>query len=342
MGVPVCGHKTSRSEPGGTPLYDGRMHRAPDPEQGHRPRRRALVATVVASGLALALVLIALPRLLWEPGLEAPGTVSCAAYGLPELTVPSRPGHRPLGDGPVLSQGPRLGEGPADRWDVAFEHEGVTSTYHVFADGIDWSRPVGVVFRLHGDGAYEFHHPQRKLSCLAEVARSHNAILVAPRTPDRTGEPTWWEDLDGNAEWFLALAEQRVFAEYDLDRSRTWLHGYSGGAEFISYELLADRIGLLEGGGAILSGGGGAPAGAASAPTAEQRADLRLHWDVGADDDGTDPHAPFDALRAARAGEAWYDRRGFERTSLQVREDTDHFELPEAQVLDRLLTAAEG
>ena len=194
--------------------------------------------------------------------------------------------------------------------------------------------PVGVVFRLHGDGAYEYVHPEHKVSCLAEVARSHNAILVAPRTPDRQGEPTWWEDLDGNAEWFLALAEQRIFAEYDLDRSRTWLHGYSGGAEFISYELLADRADFLQGGGAVLSGGGGAPSTGTSEPTQEQLEQLVLHWDVGLEDDGTDPWAPFDALSAATAGHAWYEDAGYERTSVRFREGVDHFELPEARVLE--------
>ena len=199
-----------------------------------------------------------------------------------------------------------------------------------------------MVFRLHGDGAYEYEHPGHKVSCLAEVARSHNAVLVAPRTPDRQGEPTWWEDLDGNAEWFLALAEQRIFAEYDLDRSRTWLHGYSGGAEFISYELLADRADFLQGGGAVLSGGGGAPSTGTSEPTQEQLEQLVLHWDVGLEDDGTDPYAPFDALSAAAAGHAWYEDAGWARTSVRYREGVDHFELPEARVLDAAMTAGES
>lgn len=307
-------------------------------------RRIADVALLTGVLLVLVMVLVAATlavRWAWQPAPAPEEQVSCAPYGLDGVRTAPRGEGAPLSDGPVLSGGVRWEEGPSDRLDVPFEHDGVAGSYHVFADGIDWSEPVGVVFRFHGDGAYEFHHPEHKVSCLAAVARSHNAVLVAPRTPDRQGEPTWWEDLDGNAEWFLALAEQRIFAEYDLDRSRTWLHGYSGGAEFISYELLADRADFVEGGGAVLAGGGGAPATASSEPTDEQREQLLLHWDVGLEDDGTDPSAPFDALAAASAGHAWYEAAGWARTSVRYREGVDHFELPEARVLGEVLTAAE-
>ncbi|MFI7496622.1 hypothetical protein ACH9D2_18130 [Kocuria sp. M4R2S49] len=311
---------------------------------GAAPRRgsRRFLDVAILTGVLLALVAATLAgRWVWQPAPAPEEQVSCAPYGLEDVRIAPRGGIGPLHDGPVRSGGLRWTEGPSDRLDVAFEHDGTTSSYHVFADGIDWGEPVGVVFRLHGDGAYEYYHPQHKVSCLAEVARSHNAVLVAPRTPDRQGEPTWWEDLDGNAEWFLALAEQEIFAEYDLDRSRTWLHGYSGGAEFISYELLADRADFLQGGGAVLSGGGGAPSSGSSEPTDEQLEQLVLHWDVGLEDDGTDPWAPFDALSAAAAGHAWYEDAGYERTSVRYREGVDHFELPEARVLDAAMTAGE-
>ncbi|GAB2614670.1 hypothetical protein GCM10009696_20390 [Kocuria himachalensis] len=306
------------------------------------PRRgsRWVVDVAILTGALLALVIATLAvRWSWTPAPGPEEQVSCAPYGLEGVSTAPRGGARPLSTGPALTGGLRWAEGTSDRLDVAFEHDGTTSSYHVFADGIDWSEPVGVVFRLHGDGAYEYHHPEHKVSCLAEVARSHNAVLVTPRTPDRQGEPTWWEDLDGNADWFVALAEHRILAEYDLDRSRTWLHGYSGGAEFISYELLADRADFLAGGGAVLSGGGGAPSTGSSEPTDEQLEQLVLHWDVGLDDDGTDPDAPFDALSAAAAGRAWYQDAGWTRTSVRYREGVDHFELPEARVLDAAMTA---
>lgn len=309
-----------------------------------RGPRRALLATllVVLSAVLAALLVVATlgSRWPWHPAPTVGERISCAPYGLEGVEVVPRGGRGPLGDGPVRSGG-QWREEPSDRLNVSFEHDGTTSSYHVFAEGVDRSRPVGVVFRLHGDGAYEFHHPQYKVSCLAEVARSHNMVLVAPRTPDRTDVPTWWEDLDGNAEWFEALAEEEIFPVYDVDRSRTWLHGYSGGAEFISYEMLADRVDFLPGGGAVLAGGGGAPFTASAQPSRQQLERLLLHWDVGRDDDGTDPRAPFDALAAAAAGHAWYEDAGYRRTSVRFRDGVDHFELPEARVLDQVLEAAE-
>ena len=64
--------------------------------------------------------------------------------------------------------------------------------------------------------------------------------------------------------------------------------------------------------------------------------------DEGAEDDGTDPWAPFDALSAAAAGHAWYEDAGWARTSVRYREGVDHFELPEARVLDAAMTAGES
>ena len=154
------------------------------------PRRgsgRTVDVGILTAVLLLLLAAALAGRWAWTPSRAPGGEVSCAAYGLEDVSVAPRGSSHPLNTGPVLSGGPRWAEGPSDRLDVAFEHDGTTSSYHVFADGIDWSEPVGVVFRLHGDGAYEYHHPEHKVSCLAEVARSHNAVLVAPRTPDRQG-----------------------------------------------------------------------------------------------------------------------------------------------------------
>lgn len=146
---------------------------------------------------------------------------------------------------------------------------------------------------------------------------------------------------DSNAQWFLALVEERLEPEYDIDRSRTWLTGYSGGAQFISQELLADHVDLVPGGGAIMMGGGQAPDSPSAEPTREQLRELRLRWDVGEEDDGRDSRARFDALSAAWDGHGWYERQGYEHTRIRVREDVDHFELPYARVLDRVLTSAE-
>ncbi len=294
--------------------------------------------------LALAVALAALLDRSEEPPqaepTEHPATLSCHRYGM-DMDVPVR--RREAAEERGLFGADLFGSGQRtqDRFDLGFEHDGVTSGYHVLAQGVDWSRPVGVVFRLHGDGAWEFESPEYNVSCLAEVARAHNMILVVPRTPDRSGDATWWEEREPNAAWFRALVEERLLADYDIDRSRTWLTGYSGGAQLIGQELLADHVDLVPGGGAILLGGGQGPRGAEAEPTRSQLRGLRLHWDVGRDDDGTDPRATFDALGAARHGHRWYERAGYDNVSLRVREGVDHFELPDVRILDEVLTEAE-
>ncbi|MUN63716.1 hypothetical protein GMA12_11265 [Kocuria sediminis] len=317
------------------------MTRQRPSRSSRRPRRgRWLLAAALVLVLALLTVLTALLDRP-EPSPQAEEeTLSCEPYGLDlEAPVRQRQGaeDRGLFDGDLF--GPA--EQTQDRFDLTFEHAGVTSSYHVLAQGVDWSRPVGVVFRLHGDGAWEFESPEYNVSCLAEVARTHNMILVVPRTPDRAGEITWWEEAEQNAAWFRALVEERLLQDYDIDRSRTWLTGYSGGAQLIARELLADHVDLVPGGGAILLGGGQAPSGAEARPTRGQLRDLRLHWDVGEDDDGTDPKAIFNALGAARDGYRWYAQAGYDGVELRVREGVDHFELPDARILDRVLTRAE-
>lgn len=307
-----------------------------------RRRLRALAATA----LGLVLLLLATVAVLVDrsgepqPEAEAPETVSCDRYGLDGVRAEARGPGGPT-DGTMLDSrvfGP--GAERRDRFRLDFEHEGITGNYHVFAEGLDWDRPVGVVYHFHGDGAFEYENPEYTASCMAKVAQEHNLLLVVPRTPDRSGDTTWWEERDLNAEWFVALVEERLEADYDIDRSRTWLTGYSGGAQFISQNLLADHLDLVPGGGAIMMGGGQAPRSPDAEPTRDQLEDLLLRWDVGTEDDGTDPQARFDALSAAEDGYRWYERQGFEHARIRYREGVDHFGLPYARILERTLTAA--
>ncbi|MFI7484278.1 hypothetical protein ACH9EU_17910 [Kocuria sp. M1R5S2] len=315
--------------------------------RGAVPRLRRRTRWLVTGALLLVLLLLAVVAVLVgrtpeSPVTEAPETVSCTRWGLDGVRVTTRDPGRPADRGLFGRDAFGPGAETTDRFGLDFEHAGVTSGYHVLAEGLDWSRPVGVVLHLHGDGAFEYDNPQYSLSCMAEVALRHNMLLVVPRTPDTDGEATWWEHRDRNAAWFRALMEERVLVDYDVDRSRTWLTGYSGGAQFISQELLADHVDLLPGGGAVMMAGGEAPERASAEPTRSQLRELRLRWDVGTADDGDDPRARFDALSAARAGHAWYERQGYDHARIRYREGVDHFQLPYARILDRVLTAAEA
>ncbi|MDO4919847.1 hypothetical protein [Kocuria sp.] len=214
----------------------------------------------------------------------------------------------------------------------SFTAAGRTSTYHVYADGIDPTRAVGVVYYLGGDyrGASEtwVRDPGNPhLKAMAKTARSKNMVLVVPVSPDRDASGdgiTWWEDADGNGDWFRAL-QASLTSRYGLDTSRVWLAGYSGGAEFITYELLADRQGWIRGGGATIIGGGGS-SGMQTTPGAGVRA-LPLRWHVGSvDTAGDTTPAVWSARKAATAGQKRYAKDGFTRTSLSVLPGLHHTE----------------
>lgn len=220
--------------------------------------------------------------------------------------------------------------------DEEFTSAGTTGSYHLFTRGVDFDEPVGVVVRLHGDGAFEYGDPDGLVNCLAEVAASHNMVLLAPLTPDERGDQTWWRDISQNLPWLQDLLQERVMESYTIDAERVWWMGYSGGAELITYGVLP-RAPQDVTGGAVMIGGGGAPSAFRDEPTAEQRESLDLIWVTGALDVGTDPEASFDAVSASRQGSAWYRDQGFERVSSYYPDGHDHFSMPQVRILDEAL-----
>lgn len=113
----------------------------------------------------------------------------------------------------------------------------------------------------------------------------------------------WWVRARSNGRMVRALIEEIALA-YGVDMSRVWLAGYSGGAEFLSYELLSHDIDWIRGGGATFIGGGGAdgvPARvreqAALNPSSHER--LLMSWHVGV----LDGRSPSGRRRMATSAE---------------------------------------
>ncbi|MEJ5919299.1 hypothetical protein [Corynebacterium sp. H78] len=214
--------------------------------------------------------------------------------------------------------------------------DGITSRYNIYARNIDFSKPVGVVVRLHGDGGEEFYKPDELAACLAEVAASHNKILVVPLSPDSDGERTWWEDIPSSTTFLGALLDD-VAKKHKFNRHDVHWTGYSGGAEVLSYGLIPQFPSLI-GNGALMLGGGGASRHMETVATEKQKQTIKLTWATGMNDDGTDPNSTFDAKSAAEKGARWYRDEGFANVSLNLIRDADHFTLPEQALLDEFLT----
>lgn len=59
---------------------------------------------------------------------------------------------------------------------------GLNSQYHVYANGIDWSKPVGVVFYIDGDywrnDQSKIHSPEQgMLPAMGRIANARNMVL---------------------------------------------------------------------------------------------------------------------------------------------------------------------
>lgn len=305
--------------------------------QGVRPRfsRFQLISILVILLLCGVVVIVGAQR------GSAPATVDCTPYGIaaedPRARVPEL--KLRAGELPMVEEGWPEGEtSDGVRLGQTFVHEERAGSYHLFTRGVDFNRPVGMLVRLHGDGAYEYHRPQELVNCLAQVAASHNMILLAPHTPD-TATRTWWSEITPNLHWVDALAGE-VLAEHGVAGGNVWWMGYSGGAEMLSYGIIP-RMPAWVTGGAIMVGGGGAPRELEMKVPLERRQGMNLHWVSGLDDDGSDPREPFDAVGAAREGAEWYRSHGFTRVATSFPPGQDHFSLPQAKVLVDILDSGE-
>ncbi|WP_424346691.1 hypothetical protein [Kocuria sp. CH-021] len=199
---------------------------------------------------------------------------------------------------------------------------GVSSQYHLYDAGVDRSEAVGVVFYFDGDGQYYAQRPTASmLRTMAARAAAKNMILVVPVAP---ANRSWTSNSEAVGDWFRALAA-RVVSEQRVDTTRIHLAGYSGGAEFISTEVLSDRAGWIRGGGSTLIGGGGVYNGRLeSTPDAALRA-TDPTWYVGSlDSYGATQPSNWSALDAAGKGAAAYRNAGFAKADRVVMAGLHH------------------
>lgn len=212
------------------------------------------------------------------------------------------------------------------------DSRGIASRYHLYADGIDWNRDVGVLYYFDGD--YYSQDPQYSqimqprgamLTSVAKDANSKNLVLVAVRTPSaRTARNgwTWWENGTSNARWVNEFATA-MQATAGFNPNHTWLAGYSGGAELISFDLLTkNRTGWLAGGGAIMIAGGGSDE--KTRPSTAHRS-LPMYWYAGSRDVAGQTNPPtWSALTAARDGSKTYQKAGYRNAKLSVLQGVGH------------------
>src|SRR5690606_29784951 len=130
-----------------------------------------------------------------------------------------------------------------NRLDQSFTSAGLTSSYHIVAAGLDWSRPVGLLVYTDGSGGYGLDNPNSTYlldadgdAGLVAVARKHNLLLLTPEAPAPGCDGTdncWYDSRNavGKARWSSDLIS-RVTSQYDIDLDRVVIGGYSSGAQW--------------------------------------------------------------------------------------------------------------
>lgn len=218
---------------------------------------------------------------------------------------------------------------------------GTTSQYHVYAEGVDFSKPVGVVFYFDGDywrnDQSKVYDPSGELAQMAASAAAQNMLFVPVISPDTNrydAGVSWWEDMERNGEFFRSFASSFIAAN-GVDSSNVWTMGYSGGAEFITYELNTKPQTWRNGGGSIMVAGGGLDEGTPSAALKSQP----MFWYANSND-GTGETYPqtWSARGAVEGGYNAYRNAGYTNASATVLNGSGHFDYNFSQILSNSLS----
>ena len=218
---------------------------------------------------------------------------------------------------------------------------GTTSQYHVYAEGVDFSKPVGVVFYFDGDywrnDQSKVYDPSGELAQMAASAAAQNMLFVPVISPDTNrydAGVTWWENMDRNGEFFRSFASSFIAAN-GVDSSNVWTMGYSGGAEFITYELNTKPQTWRNGGGSIMIAGGGLDEGTPSAALKSQP----MFWYANSNDGSGETYPQtWSARGAVEGGYNAYRNAGYTNTSATVLNGSGHFDYNFSQILSNSLT----
>ena len=218
---------------------------------------------------------------------------------------------------------------------------GTTSQYHVYAEGVDFSKPVGVVFYFDGDywrnDQSKVYDPSGELAQMAASAAAQNMLFVPVISPDANrydAGATWWEDMERNGEFFRSFASSFIAAN-GVDSSNVWTMGYSGGAEFITYELNTKPQTWRNGGGSIMVAGGGLDEGTPSAALKSQP----MFWYANSNDGSGETYPQtWSARGAVEGGYNAYRNAGYTNASATVLNGSGHFDYNFSEILSNSLT----
>jgi hypothetical protein len=272
-------------------------------------------------------------KLLATVAVVAASVVALAGCNVPQPTTAST---TPKPVASVSLAGTNGSGGPlTDRLNVAYTNPaGTASRGHIYAAGLDWNKPVGILVYGDGSGEYGLKNPSNTYllagtNGLVAVAKRNNLLLVTPQAPGGgcdDGDGVCWYDESGSTtiaqkiRWADDFIKTQVLTQYNIDTSRAVIAGYSSGAQFTSEYYGPQYAGSWMTDGLLMPiSFGGSPKVPANF-SAEFKANVAAVWDVGANDPAYRSYPGFDA----QSGYNWYRNNGFPVTELNVVANKGH------------------
>jgi len=111
---------------------------------------------------------------------------------------------------------------------------GLSSNYRtIIPEDIGEKKAYGLNIHLHGDGGGDYNWLYRPN---VTIARRYDLIGVVVQAPNR--QRRWYNQGRENAAFLHELISQEFFANYNIDQSRVYFSGVSGGAQFLSGQFI--------------------------------------------------------------------------------------------------------
>lgn len=239
---------------------------------------------------------------------------------------------------------------------VSFNNGVRTHTYHRYAAGLDWTKPVGLLIYTDGSGEYGLTTPSSSYLLngthgMIAIAKKHNMILLTPMAPGgncNDGDGVCWYDSSSSTsttpaiklKWSKDLIDF-IFSQYNIDRSRVAFGGYSSGAQWTTqywgpghaHEVMTDGV-------AVAISYGGDPKVTNNNTTAHKN-NVPVVWNVGHLDEAWSQPTWDDSVSK---GHTYYNSNGYS-TDITVLGGVTHdryISSPETgefgRIMDRAIT----
>jgi len=225
-----------------------------------------------------------------------------------------------------------------DRTNLTYTANGVTSKYHLYAAGLDWTKQVGLLIYADGSGEFGLKNPSNSYLLagkdgMINVAKRNNMVLLTPLAPGSAcpdgGGTCWYENSSGitttqKVQWAEALVKY-VQSQYPIELNRVAMGGYSSGAQLATQYWTASGAAqrTMTDGVIVSISCGGSPS-ASSYPlssevayTADFKANVPMYWNIGDKDLDASYGCPYKADYSATGGYNHFTAKGFQ-TKLDI------------------------